>query len=134
LIVDSEKEEKFIFLLDTAADLSVIKKSCLQLGINWSLKVTIGIKGISDTGMKTEGTVALKLFTDTHETDHTFHVVGNELGIQYDGILGRDFFEDKRTIINYCDRQIIMGDVSVKFDPQLNNANNTMICDQQQGL
>ena len=61
----------------------------------------------------------LKLFTDTHETTHEFHVVGNEFEIQYDGILGRDFFEDKQSIISYCDRQITMGNVVVKFDPKL---------------
>ena len=27
-----------------------------------------------------------------HMKPHTFHVVGNEFGIKYDGILGRDFF------------------------------------------
>ena len=65
--------------------------------------------------MKTEGSIILKLFK--HETTHTFHV-GNEFGIQYDGILGRDFFEDKQGIINYCDQQITMGDIVVKFDPK----------------
>ena len=46
----------------------------------------------------------------------TFHVVGNEFGIQYDGILGWNFFEDKAS--NYYDQQVIMGDVVVKFDPK----------------
>jgi len=35
---------------------------------------------------------------------HIFHIVGDEFGIQYDGILGRNFFEDKQSIINYCDQ------------------------------
>jgi hypothetical protein len=46
--------------------------------------------------MKTEGIIMLKLFTDTHETTHKFHFVGDEFGIHYDGILGRDVFEDKK--------------------------------------
>ena len=70
----------------------MIKRSSIQPAIKYSLKGGINIKGISDTIMKTEGTIALKLYTDTHETTHTFHVVGNEFGIQYDGILGRNFF------------------------------------------
>ena len=65
----------------------------------------------------------LKLFTGTHETTHTFHVVGNEFGIQYDGILGRDFFEDKQSIISYGDRQITMEDVVVRFDPKPDKIN-----------
>ena len=119
LRVDLGKESKLTFLLDTGADLSVIKRSSLQSMVSYALKGGISIKGISDTIMKTEGTLTLKLFTDAHETTHTFHIVGSEFGIQYDGILGRDFFEDKQSIISYCDQQIIMGDVVVKFDPKL---------------
>ena len=74
--------------------------------------------------MNTEGTITLKLFTDTHETTHPFHVVGSEFGIQYDGILGRNFFEDKQNIINYCGQQIIMGDVVVKFHPKPDKISN----------
>ena len=78
----------------------------------------------SKTIMKTEGTIILKLFTKTHETINTFHVVGEEFGIQYGGILGRNFFEDKQSIINCWDQQMIMGDVVVKFDPKPNTANS----------
>lgn len=53
------------------------------------------MRGISNDVVKTEGTIMLKLFTDTHETTHTFHVVGDELGIHCHGILVRNFFEDK---------------------------------------
>jgi len=73
--------------------------------------------------LKTEGTMLLKLFTDLHETTHTFHVVRNEFGIQYDVILGRDFFEDKQSMISHCDRQISTGDVVVRFDPKPDKIN-----------
>jgi hypothetical protein len=69
------KENKLTFLLGTGADLSVIKRSSLQPGIKCPLKGGVNIKGISNTIMKTEGTLMLKLFTDTNETTHTFHVV-----------------------------------------------------------
>ena len=118
LRADLGKENKPTFLLDTGADLSVIKRPSLQPAIKYSPKGGINVKGISDVIMKTEGTIALKLFTDTHETTQTFHVVGNEFEIQYDDILGWNFFEDKQNIINYCDQQVIMGDVVLEFDPK----------------
>jgi hypothetical protein len=62
---DLGKKSKLTFLVDTGADLSVIKRSGLQPGIKYSLKGGINIKGISNTIMKTERTVLLKLFTDT---------------------------------------------------------------------
>ena len=54
--------------------------------------VSIDIKGIFNAVLKTEGIVELKLLTDKHETVHAFHVLGEPSAIQYDGILGRDFF------------------------------------------
>ena len=64
------KERKLTFLLDTGADLSVIKWSSLRPGIKYSLKGGINIKGISNTIMKIEGTIILK-YSDIHETTHT---------------------------------------------------------------
>jgi hypothetical protein len=68
--------------------------------------------------MKTKGTVNLKLFTDTHETTHDFHVTGDSFQLQYDGILGRDFWESKKAVISYCNREFLMEDVVIKFDPK----------------
>ena len=70
LRVDLEKENKLTLLLDTGADLYVIKRSSLQPGIKCLLKGGINIKGISITIMKTERIIILKLFTDTHKTTH----------------------------------------------------------------
>jgi len=86
LRVNLGEENVLTFLLETGADLSVTKRSSLQSRVRYALKGGISMKGISDTIMKTDGTITLKLFTDAHETTHTFHVVGSEFGIQYDGI------------------------------------------------
>jgi len=78
--------------------------------------------------MKTEGTIDLKLFTDTHETTHTFHVLRENCELPYDAILGKNFFETRKSVINYCSRQIIMNDeVIVNFDPKP-TANKTEPC------
>lgn len=66
--------------------------------------------GISDSILKTEGTATLKLFTQTHEPTHVFHVVGSNFGCQYNGILGQDFWK-KQSYHTYCDRTITMSDV-----------------------
>jgi len=42
--------------------------------------------------MKTEGTIDLKLFADTHETMHTFHILGENSEMHYNAILGKGFF------------------------------------------
>jgi hypothetical protein len=68
--------------------------------------------------MRTEGTIELKLFTDTYKTTHIFYVLGENSEKQYDAILGKDFFEVREGVINYCTRQIIMDEVVVQFDPK----------------
>ena len=68
--------------------------------------------------MRAEGTVELKLFTKTHETMHTFHVLGKDFEMHYDAILGKDFLDEREIVINYCSHQIVMNEVIVKFDPK----------------
>jgi hypothetical protein len=78
--------------------------------------------------MKTEGKIDLNLFTDTHETTHTFHVLSENFKLPYDAISGKDFFETREGVINYCSRQIIMNDeVVVNFDPKT-GVNKTEPC------
>jgi hypothetical protein len=80
----------------------------------------MNIKGIASTVMKTVGKIDLKLFTDTHETTHTFHVLGGKFETHYDAIFGKDFLEERESVINYCSRQIVMNnEVAVSFDPKL---------------
>jgi hypothetical protein len=44
-------------------------------------------------------------------------VIGDSFQLQYDGILGRDFWE-KNAVISYCNREILMEDIIIKFDPK----------------
>jgi hypothetical protein len=60
--------------------------------------------------------VELKLLTLTHETTHTFHVMGDSFNFHYDGILDQDFWKDKKATINYCDHTITMGEIVINFD------------------
>ena len=44
-------------------------------------------------------------------------MLGEPSALQYDGILGRDFLEERESVINYCSRQIIMNnEVFIDFD------------------
>ena len=122
--VDLSKTEKLRFLIDTGAEISIVKSTSLRPGFDHQPNNGINVKGIANTLLRTEGTVTLKLFTPTHETTHTFHVMGDNFDCRYDGILGRDFWEDKRANISYCDSEIVMGDVTIRFDPKTKKVGN----------
>jgi hypothetical protein len=116
--------EKLKFLIDTGAEISKVKGASLNPGFNYEPTRGINVKGISNALLKTEGTVILKLFTTTHETTHTFHIMGDSFDCLYDGILGQDFWTNKRATINYCDRTIATGEVVMNFDDETNKVVN----------
>ena len=95
LNVDSRHTKKLKFLVDTGAEISIIKSSSLTPGFNYQLHEAVDIKGISNTLMRTEGIIDLKLLTDTYETVHTFHVLGEPSELHYDATLGKDFIGDR---------------------------------------
>ena len=115
LRVNMGRTEKLTFLIDTGAEISIVRGSRLKPGINYEPAKSIDVKGISNTLLKTKETVLLKLFTATHETVHLFDIIGNDFDCRYDGILGQDFWKDKEATINYCNRVISMGDVVLDF-------------------
>jgi hypothetical protein len=75
LYIDSRDSRKLKFLIDTGAEISIIRSSSLIPGVEYDWHKRMEIKGISNTIMKTLGKIKLKLFTDTHETTHTFNVL-----------------------------------------------------------
>jgi hypothetical protein len=88
--VNLDKRGMLRFFIDTGAEISIIGGTKLKPEVNFELANDISVKGISDALLRTEGTMLLKLFTLTHETTHLFHVMGEDIGCRYDGILVRD--------------------------------------------
>ncbi|PNF14896.1 hypothetical protein B7P43_G05140 [Cryptotermes secundus] len=117
--VDLSKTNELKFLIDTGAEISLVRSSSLKPEVEISCSEGINVKGISNTIMRTKGTTELRLFAGPYETTHTFHVMNDNFQWQYDGILGRDFWIDKGANINYCDRRITMDNVAVEFDPNV---------------
>jgi hypothetical protein len=61
LNIDSRDTRKLKFLIDTGAEISIIRSSSLTPGVSYQLHKGVDITGISNTVMRTEGTVDLKL-------------------------------------------------------------------------
>lgn len=104
------------FLVDTGADISIIKASSLNEGTVYLPDKRVQISGISKGVLSTLGVAELKLSTKCKTSTHEFQVVGNELNMQHDGILGKDFWQSKRAKINYLKGEIVMPNLKIKFD------------------
>jgi hypothetical protein len=76
LTVDVSRTDKLRFLVDIGADISVVRDSSLKPKCNFKPENVIEIKRISKGAMKTNGTIYLKFFIDTHQTTSDFQVIG----------------------------------------------------------
>jgi hypothetical protein len=103
-------------LVDTEAELCLLKHSSLKEGTVYNPSITLNVRGISNETERTLGEVDPKLIVGNYETEHKFHVVGSGMNIPCDGILGKDFFESKQATIDYVGKEITMGKVALKFD------------------
>jgi hypothetical protein len=119
LKIGSRDSKEVKFLIDTGAEISIIKKSSLNNAVSYKVHKGVEIKGIGNAVLRTDGIVELKLLTVKHEMVHTFHMISEPSALQCDGILGKDFLEEREreSVINYCSRQIIMNnEVVINFD------------------
>jgi hypothetical protein len=89
------------FLLVSGANLCLCKHGSIREGTVYNSAKSVKVKGISNVIENTLGEIELELSTGDHETEHKFQVVGDGINIPYDGILGKDFFEDKKAKIDY---------------------------------
>jgi hypothetical protein len=114
--VDLGKTGKLRFVIDTGAEISIVRGTKLKPEVNFESPNGISVKGISDALLRTAGTVLFKLYTLTHETTHLFHVMGEDFGCRCDGILGRDFWKDRGATVDYCNSVITMSEVVLQID------------------
>ena len=102
-------------MIDTGAQLSLCKYASVKEGSVYDPKRIVNVRGISSCTDRTLGEIEKSLSTEDHETTHIFHIAGDGIQIPYDGILGQDFFASKGAKIDNKKREIIMGDLRLKF-------------------
>jgi hypothetical protein len=107
---------KLRLLIDTGAELCICKYSSLKEGLVYNSEKTLNVKGISGKVGKTLGEIEITLSIFRHETEQTFHVVGDGMNIPFHGILGKDFFEKEQVKIDYSNKELTIGKKKIKFD------------------
>lgn len=94
------------FLLDTGADVSLIKLKYLKDETPCFENYRITLKGIDhniSNPIKTICYVYLDIEINNHLINHCFHVVPDNFPIPFDGLIGNDFIKQFQCHINYED-------------------------------
>lgn len=97
----SISNESCTFLVDSQADISVIKYNVLKNDIAYDSFDTVCIRGVTDGGIHSLGTLNNDLYFENASLTHKFHIVPGEFNIPADGILGRDFIKLHQCHLDY---------------------------------
>lgn len=93
ICLNTGKSDLLLFLVDTGADISVLKELSIEEGHMCYPELKCQIKGITEQYIETCALLPSKIiFNESFHLDHDFHIVNQDFPIACDGILGKDFF------------------------------------------
>lgn len=89
-------------LVDTGADISILKVDTLNDNASCNTSDTCKISGISSDEIETKASCVGKLILEQNiYLTHSFHIVESDFPIAYHGILGKDFLSTYGCVIDY---------------------------------
>ncbi len=89
-------------LLDTGADVSLLKAGRIEDDSVINKEIIVELKGISEQPIYTLGTCFISIKLENEKTlKHEFHVISDSKSIKNDGLLGRDFLQKYKAKIDY---------------------------------
>lgn len=89
------------FLIDTQADISLIKYSSIFQNLKLNQNNIINIKGITQDVIQSMGSLRGELICQNYSLNIFLHVVPNSFDIAVDGIIGKDFLKQFNCLIDY---------------------------------
>lgn len=88
-------------LLDTQADISLLKKSSIRNKTKINSAETVTITGVTDGQITSLGILDTTLHIQNTIIPHEFHIVPDTFSIPVDGIIGKDFMKEHKCLLNY---------------------------------
>lgn len=110
-IISSDLKSKCDFIVDSGADVNLIKESNIKNRVKINKFNTIALQGIAPERIKTLGSIDLKIIDNYVE----FHLIPDSLAFPQQGILGTDFLEKRKATINYKNRYVLCDDIHIPF-------------------
>jgi hypothetical protein len=101
-----------LFLIDTGADISLVKGEKLIGSTEFDPSQKVKVKCVDGSPLETHGVVDTLIRIGSNELPHKFQLVSNQVDLPCDGILGRDFFQMAKATICYASRSVtILGEL-----------------------
>lgn len=108
-------KEHIKLIVDTAAQLSLIKENQIVDKQNITQEEQTNIVGVANVQIKTLGSYCLTPKIDSTNFSFKFQVVPDEINIPFDGIIGRDIISQYNGVISYQDQTFKLNDYIFKL-------------------
>jgi hypothetical protein len=89
--VDVSKAGKLRFLVDTGADISLIRSTKLKGEAEFEPDRRVRVRGVDGSVVQTYGVIEVEVQEGNFRVRFPFHLVNKQVDLVYDGILGRVF-------------------------------------------
>jgi hypothetical protein len=101
LEVNISKGGELLLLVDTAADISLLKGEKLIGSTEYDPAGKVRVKSVNESWIETHGKISATIELMNSSITHEFQLVGKQVDIHCEGILGRNFFQNSKAIICY---------------------------------
>lgn len=126
VLVNESNNRRLKFLLDTGANISLVKASSLVGETPCHEDEIIKINGINKTSdpIQSIGYCYLNIYFNNDLFKRKFHIVNGESNIPLDGILGNDFFQEVGALIDYKSNSLVFKNHKISITRRNNNEIN----------
>jgi hypothetical protein len=119
LQTDVSNGRELSLLVDTGADISLLKPNNLDKTRKFDPDSRVKVKTVDGSIIETLGTVRTVVNADSLKIPFTFQLVSKQVDVPCDGILGRDFLEHAGAQICYASGTLTFGAGSNKVSKPL---------------
>lgn len=99
----SDTKSSLVILVDSQADISIIKISALKDSIKLDKEDIISMKGITNEKTVSLGSCKINININTLSIEHKFHVVADDFHMPAHGIMGKDFLRRHKCLLDYSE-------------------------------
>ena len=108
LNVDISETGKLRLLVDTGADISLLRSTKLIGSTEFEPENKVKLKGVDGSTIETFGTIRANITEGNLKFPFDFHLVNRQVDLVYDGIVGRDFLQKAQAKICYNSRTVTL--------------------------
>lgn len=113
-------------MVDTGASASLIKACKLTPDTKFNSKEKLTLLGLSPNNpVKTIGTCNIPLENESNAFMVKFHILNEATNVPYDGLLGKDFFQNESAVIDYDNQTLLLKSLSTPLKLLSENSKST---------